>query len=242
MIIHTLSGVMDANKQQAAKKAVGIHAAQLVEDGMRVGLGTGSTTAFAIKELGRRIREEGLQMVGTPTSFAAERLGREMGIPLVSLDAINHLDIALDGADEVDPVLNLIKGRGAAHTREKVVAGLADTFVALVDASKLTDQLGSRKPVPVEVLPMAVTPVMRSLEALGAVPAIRMGKQKDGPVVTDQGFWVVDAQFAGIEDPQALDHAIKGLTGVLDHGLFIGMTARVLVAEADGSVQTLYGS
>lgn len=242
MITHTLSGVMDANKQQAAKKAVGIHAAQLVDNGMRVGLGTGSTTAFAIQELGRRVKEEGLKIVGTPTSFAAERLGREMGIPIVSLDVVDRLDIALDGADEVDGALNLIKGRGAAHTREKVVAALADMFVALVDASKLVDQLGTRKPVPVEVLPMAVTPVMRSLEALGAVPAIRMGKHKDGPVVTDQGFWVVDAQFAGIEAPAALDTAIKGLTGVLDHGLFINMTARVLVAEADGSVRTLHKS
>lgn len=242
MINHTLSGVMDANKQQAAKKAVGIHAAQLVEDGMRVGLGTGSTTAFAIKALGRRIKEEGLQIVGTPTSFAAERLGREMGIPIASLDVVDHLDIALDGADEVDPALNLIKGRGAAHTREKVVAELADRFVALVDASKLVDQLGIRKPVPVEVLPMAVTPVMRALEAMGAVPAIRMGKQKDGPVVTDQGFWVIDAQFAGIDDPVALDARLKGLTGVLDHGLFINMTASVLVAEEDGSVRTMHKS
>ncbi len=242
MIIHTLSGNMDAKSQQSAKKAVGIHAAQLVENGMRVGLGTGSTTAFAIRELGRRISEEGLNIVGTPTSFAAERLGRQMGIPLVSLDMVDSLDIALDGADEVDPALNLIKGRGAAHTREKVVAALADTFVALVDASKLVDKLGSQKPVPVEVLPMAVTPVMRQLHVLGGDPKIRMGLNKDGPVVTDQGFWIVDVQFDGIDNPSALGSAIHSIPGVLDHGLFINMTEKVLVAEEDGSVRTLHQS
>ncbi len=239
MIIHTLSSTMDAQTQQSAKQAVGIHAAQLVENGMRVGLGTGSTTAFAIKELGRRVREEGLNFVGTPTSFAAERLGRQVGISIVSLDVVDKLDIALDGADEVDPALNLIKGRGAAHTREKVVAALADTFVALVDASKLVEQLGSQKPVPVEVLPMAVTPVMRQLHELGADPVIRMGRSKDGPVVTDQGFWIVDAQFDGIPNPAALNQAIHAIPGVLDHGLFIEMTKVVLVAEEDGSVRTL---
>ena len=239
MLTQSLPGVMDANQQQAAKRAVGLHAAKLVEDGMRVGLGTGSTTAFAIQELGRRVREEGLRIVGTPTSFAAERLGREVGIPIVSLDVVDALDIALDGADEVDPALNLIKGRGAAHTREKVVAALAKRFVALVDASKLVDKLGTSKPVPVEVLPMAVTPVMHKLEALGALPQIRMGANKDGPVVTDQGFWVIDAKFEGIEDPAGLGRVIHGIPGVLDHGLFIDMTESVLVAEEDGSVRTM---
>ncbi len=230
---------MDPNKQQSAKEAVGLHAAKLVEDGMRVGLGTGSTTAFAIEELGRRIREENLNIVGSPTSFAAERLGRQVGISIVSLDMVDHLDIALDGADEVDPNLNLIKGRGAAHTREKVVAVLATRFVALVDSSKLVDVLGSKKPVPVEVLPMAITPVMRRLEELGAEPAIRMGVHKDGPVVTDQGFWIVDARFAGISDAKGLGQAIHAIPGVLDHGLFIDIAETVLVAEEDGSVRTL---
>lgn len=239
MNTQTLPGAMDTNTQQSAKAAVGRHAARLVEDGMRVGLGTGSTTAFAIRELGRRVREENLRIVGTPTSFAAERLGREMGIPMVTLDEIEKLDIALDGADEVDPLLNLIKGRGAAHTREKVVAALAARFIALVDASKLVDQLGASKPVPVEVLPMAVSPVMRTLTSLGASPEIRMGQKKDGPVVTDQGFWIVDATFNGISDATALDKAIHAIPGVLDHGLFVGMAESVLVAEMDGSVRTL---
>jgi len=230
---------MNDSQQLAAKKAVGKHAAQLVSDGMRVGLGTGSTTAFAIEELGRRIREEGLNIQGAPTSYAAERLGREVGIPIITLDAVSELDLALDGADEVDPKLNLIKGRGGAHTREKVVAALARRFIALVDASKLVNNLGERRPVPVEVLPMAIGPVTHQLETLGARVELRMSIKKDGPVVTDQGFWIVDAQFEKIEDVAGLDQTIKQLPGVLDHGLFVGMASCALVAEENGSVRTL---
>lgn len=224
-------------EQENAKRAVGEQAAALIEPGMRVGLGTGSTTAYAIKALGRRVREEGLQIVGTPTSFAAERLAREERIPLATLDDLDRLDLAFDGADEVDGALNLIKGRGAAHTREKVVAALSDRFVVLADPSKLVDRLGEKMPVPVEVLPMAVTPVMRALERLGGTPELRMGLRKDGPVVTDQGFWVVDVRFGPIDDPEALDRHLLGLPGVLDHGLFLGLATDVLVGGADGGVR-----
>ena len=231
---------MDLAHQTSAKEAVGIYAAGLVKDGMSVGLGTGSTTAYAIKELGRRIQSENLSLRGVPTSFASERLARQVGIPLASLDEISELDLALDGADEVDPNLNLIKGRGGAHTREKVVAKLARKFIALVDFSKLVDRLGSTKPVPVEVLPMAVTPVMGRLEELGAESVqIRMGIKKDGPVVTDQGFWIVDAYFGSIEVPDHLDASILNIPGVLDHGLFISITEQVLIAEEDGSIRTM---
>lgn len=231
---------MDAAHQHAAKEAVGIHAAGLVQDGMNVGLGTGSTTAYAIQELGRRIKEENLSIRGVPTSFAAERLAREVGIPLVTLDEIQQLDLALDGADEVDPHLNLIKGRGGAHTREKIIAAASSRFVALVDASKMVDVLGSKKPVPVEVLPLAVAPVMRTLAALGGASCeIRMGDKKDGPVVTDQGFWIIDAFFGGIAEPQMLDDRIKSIPGVLDHGLFIDRTEMVLIAEEDGTIRTM---
>ena len=225
--------------QGAAKKAAGEAAAAMAEDGQRIGLGTGSTTAFTIAALGRRVREEGLQIVGTPTSFAAERLGRQYGIPLATLDELDALDIAFDGADEVSPGLDLIKGRGAAHTREKIVASLAARFVVLVDPSKLVERLGTRMPVPVEVLPMAAAPVTRALERLGARPVLRMGKSKDGPVISDQGFWIIDAHFDGIDDPAALDRALLALPGVLDHGLFIGMATDVLVGEPDGTVRVL---
>ncbi len=229
------------NNQEAGKRAVGEAAAQLVTTGMKVGLGTGSTAACLIKALGRRVREEDLRIIGTPTSFAAERLAREEGISLVPLDDIERLDIAFDGADEIDPALNLIKGRGGAHTREKVVEALADLFVVIADASKLVDRLGTSAPVPVEVLPMALGPVMRRLEALGARPELRMAKSKDGPVVSDQGFWIVDAHFeGGIDDLEGLNEALLFTPGVLDHGLFLGMAKRGLIGEDDGSVRQIY--
>lgn len=223
----------------AAKKAAGEAAAALVEDGMRVGLGTGSTTAYAIAALGRRVREEPLNIVGTPTSFAAERQAREHGIPLATLDELDALELAFDGADEVDPQFRLIKGRGGAHTREKIVAALSSRFVVLVDPSKLVAQLGTRMPLPVEVVPMAVAPVSRALQRLGARPEVRMAKQKDGPVVSDQGFWIIDAHFDGINDPQGLDRTLHALPGVLDHGLFLDMATDVLIGEADGTVREM---
>lgn len=220
----------------AAKEAAGRAAADLVEDGMRIGLGTGSTTACALKALGKRIREEGLDVRGVPTSFSAERLARTHGIPLTSLDELDELDLALDGADEVDPALELIKGRGGAHTREKVVAAQARRFVVLADPAKEVDKLGTRMPLPVEVLPMAVAPVMRLLKREGARTEVRMGKLKDGPVVTDQGFWIVDAHFEGIDDPYRLDEVLCKTPGILDHGLFLGMATEVLIGQPDGAV------
>lgn len=223
----------------AVKQAVGVRAAALVEEGMRVGLGTGSTTAFALKELGRRVREDGLRIEGVPTSASAERLARSCGIRIITLDDVPELDIALDGADEVDPDLNLIKGRGAAHTREKVVAALARRFVILADESKLVTRLGEKARVPVEVLPMAVGPVSRSLELLGGEPELRQGREKDGPVVTDQGFWILDVRFSNITDPADLACSIKALPGVLDHGIFPDMADTVVVGYAGADVRLI---
>ncbi len=235
--------------QADAKRAVGEAAAALVEDGMRLGLGTGSTAAVAIEAIGRRVREGGLRVAGVATSFAAERLARRHGVPLLTLDALGldalapgapALDLALDGADEVDPALDLTKGRGGAHTREKVVAALAARFVVLADPSKLVDRLGTRMPVPVEVLPMAAAAVARALRGLGAEPVLREGGRKDGPVVTDQGLWLLDAHFpAGVADAAALADALARIPGVLDHGLFVGLATDVLVGEPGGAVRHL---
>lgn len=222
---------------EAAKQAAGQHAASLVTDGMCLGLGTGSTTAYAFEALGRRIREEGLDVRGVPTSFEAERRARAHGIPLTTLDEDPELDLAFDGADEVDDALRLIKGRGGAHTREKVVAYQAARFVVLVDPSKQVDQLGTNYPVPVEVLPMAVTPVTQTLEKMGATPELRTGDAKDGPVVTDQSFWIIDAHFPeGIAVPAEVDQRLCARPGVLDHGLFLDVATDVLVGHPDGSV------
>lgn len=224
------------------KQAAGEAGAALVENGMRLGLGTGSTTAFALRAIGRRLRSGALTGVtGVPTSFAAERLARAEGIPLTTLDdGSNTLDLALDGADEVDAGLNLIKGRGAAHAREKIVAAEAVRFVILADPSKQVERLGEQAPVPVEVVPMAVGPVVRFLEGEGAEVRLRTGKGKDGPIVTDQGLWVVDAHFdGGIPDPEALAAALSRQPGVLDHGLFLGLATDVLVGQPGGEVEHL---
>ncbi len=225
--------------QKAAKRAVGKHVASMIESGMTLGIGTGSTAALAIEELGIRIREEGLAVKGVATSFASERLAREHGVPLTTLDVSPVLDLAFDGADEVDPHFTLIKGRGAAQTREKIVAAQASEFVVLVDESKMVDRLGTRMPLPVEVVPMAATPVMNVLSSFGATPEIRMGMKKDGPVVSDQGMWVIDAMFDEISDPEHVDRVLLMTPGVVDHGLFLGMATTVLVGKSDGSVDVL---
>ena len=221
--------------QSAAKQSAGETAAQWVKSGMQIGLGTGSTTAYAIRAIGRRVREEGLNVRGVPTSSAAELLAREHGVPLCTLDELTGLlDLALDGADEVSASLDLIKGRGAAHTQEKLVARQARRFVVLIDPSKQVDQLGSKMPVPIEVIPMAASVTLRSLDAMGAKGELRLGLRKDGPVVTDQGFWVIDAKFDGIEDPASLDSALLALPGVLDHGLFVQMATDVIIGTPAG--------
>jgi ribose 5-phosphate isomerase A len=214
------------------KQEVGKAAANRVQSNSIVGLGTGSTTAFALEYIGDRLKKGELtNVVGVPTSFQAEVLAREYGIPLTTLDAIDHIDIAIDGADEVDPKKNLIKGGGAAHTREKIVDALANSFIVVVDSGKLVDKLGSTFLLPVEVIPMAKTPVMRALEKLGGQPTLRMGVKKAGPVVTDQGNLVIDVKFPAIDNPAELEKTINNIPGVLENGLFVGVTDVVLVGE-----------
>ncbi len=214
------------------KEEVGKAAADRVQSNSIVGLGTGSTTAYAIQYLGSRLQQGELEnILGIPTSFQAEVLAKKYGIPLTTLDAADRIDIAIDGADEVDPQKNLIKGGGAAHTREKVVDSLAESFIVVVDSGKLVDKLGSTFKLPVEVIPMAVAPVMRSLEKLGGKPELRMGIKKAGPVVTDQGNLVIDVQYESIDDPASLEVKINNLPGVLENGLFVGVADVILVGE-----------
>ncbi|MDJ0682255.1 MAG: ribose-5-phosphate isomerase RpiA [Xenococcaceae cyanobacterium MO_167.B52] len=221
-----------ADAIKVMKQEVGKAAADRVKSNSIVGLGTGSTTAYAIEYIGDRLSKgEITNIVGVPTSFQAEVLAKKYGIPLTTLDAIDHIDVAIDGADEVDPQKNLIKGGGAAHTREKVVDALANEFVVVVDAGKLTDKLGSTFLLPVEVIPMAITPVMNALIKLGGKPELRMGIKKAGPVVTDQGNLVVDVKFDSIDNPQELEKTINNIPGVLENGLFVGVADLVLVGE-----------
>ena len=214
------------------KQEVGKAAAAKVESNSIVGLGTGSTTAYAIQYIGERLASGELtNIVGVPTSFQAEVLAKKYGIPLTTLDAIDHIDVAIDGADEVDPQKNMIKGGGAAHTREKVVDSLADKFIVVVDSGKLVDKLGSSFLLPVEVIPMAMTPVMRKLEALGGKPELRMGIKKAGPVVTDQGNLVIDVKYTQIDNPEELEAKINNIPGVLENGLFVNLADVIFVGE-----------
>jgi ribose 5-phosphate isomerase A len=215
-----------------AKQEVGKAAVARVQSDSIVGLGTGSTTAYAIQYIGERLKSGDLKnIVGVTTSFQGEVLARKYNIPLTTLDVIDHIDIAIDGADEVDPKKNLIKGGGAAHTQEKIVDSLARFFIVVIDSNKLVDKLGSTCLLPVEVIPKAATPVMRQLEQLGGKPELRMGLRKAGPVITDQGNLVIDVKFKEINDPKTLEVTINNIPGVLENGLFVGITDLVLVGE-----------
>ena len=221
-----------ADPVKLMKQEVGKAAANLVKSGSIVGLGTGSTTAYTIQYLGERLKSGELEdIVGIPTSFQSEVLAKEYGVPLTTLDAVDHIDIAIDGADEVDPHKNLIKGGGAAHTREKVVDYLAKQFIVVVDSGKLVDKLGSVFAVPVEVIPMALTPVTNAIKALGGKPILRMGVKKAGPVITDQGNMVLDVTFDQIEDPVNLEKTLNNIPGVLENGILVNCADIVLVGE-----------
>jgi ribose 5-phosphate isomerase A len=223
---------MSDDPVKVMKQEVGKAAAALVKSDSIVGLGTGSTTAFAIQYIGERLQAGEISNIkGIPTSFQAIVLAKQYGIPLTTLDEVDHIDIAIDGADEVDPQKNLIKGGGAAHTQEKIVDSLANEFVVVVDGGKLVDKLGSTFLLPVEVVPMAVTPVMRAIEKLGGKPQLRMGVKKAGPVITDNGNLVVDVKFDSIDNPAELEKTLNNIPGVLENGIFAGVADRVLIGE-----------
>lgn len=212
------------------KRAAGYHVADMVEDGMVLGLGTGSTVFYMMERLSGRIRE-GLRVSGVPTSFQTAIVAREYGIPLTTLDDNPLLDIAIDGADQVDPALFLIKGRGAAHTREKCVVSAAFRFVVVVNQAKMVPRLTGL--VPVEIIPFALTPVMNQLRGLGGVPKIRNGVQKDGPVITDNGNYIVDCRFDEIQNPEDLEATIDLIPGTVGNGLFTGFREKTTLIVGD---------
>lgn len=222
------------------KHEVAKAAAARVQSGMVVGLGSGSTAALMIEYLGKRLQAGELQNIkGVPTSFQSSVLAEQYGIPLTTLNEVDRIDVAIDGADEVDPNRNLVKGGGAAHTREKLVDGRAEQFIVVVDSSKLVEALGTTFLLPVEVLPEAYRQVMKALEALGGKPELRMAVKKAGPVVTDQGNLVIDVKFDRIDDPASLEKEINNIPGVLENGLFVGMTDLVLVGEVKDGVASV---
>ncbi len=214
------------------KRAAGEAAAALVEDGMRLGLGTGSTVAHFLSALAAR----DLDVAGVPTSEATADRCRELGIGLLEVNAVEELDLCVDGADELDDTLTLTKGGGGALLREKVVATLARRFVVIATEDKLVPRLAERFPLPIEVVPFAVAPVIRTLERRGFAPVVRDG----GAYRTDNGNVVVDARYpGGLEDPAVTDVALTLIPGVVTSGLFVDLADAALLGRADGSVRRL---
>lgn len=229
---------MMSDLQNQMKQAVAEAAVEQFRDGMIVGLGSGSTAALMIQGLGQRLASGQLKdIVGVTTSFQGEVLAAELGIPLLSLNAVDRIDLAIDGADEVDPSFQLIKGGGACHVQEKLVAARADRFIVVVDSTKLVDRLNLGFLLPVEVLPGAWRQVQQQLTGMEGAAELRMAQRKAGPVVTDQGNLVLDVRFnGGIADPVALEREINNIPGVLENGLFVNLADDVLVGEVSDGV------
>jgi ribose 5-phosphate isomerase A len=229
-----------SNAGEALKRLAGIAAAKLVADGMVCGMGTGSTARFFIEEVGRRMREDRLRVTAVPTSFQTRILCQQQGIPLRDAQDCGRIDLAVDGADEVDPQLNVTKGGGAAHTMEKLVASMASQFVVIVDESKLVARLGTTLGIPIEVIVPAIGYVTDVVTRLGGQPRLRMGVNKDGPLVTDNGQLVIDVKFGPEVDLRQVDARLHETPGVLETGLFFDLATKVLVGISDGmTVKTL---
>jgi ribose 5-phosphate isomerase A len=221
-----------------AKEAAGRAAADLVRDGMTVGLGTGSTVLFTLERLAERIRAERLALHGVPTSLDTEHKARALGIPLVALDQVETIDLTIDGADEIDARFDMIKGGGGALLREKVVAALTRREVIVVDRSKVVERLGARFPLPVEVVPFARAAVARRIAGLGAAWTLRMRGAQE-PVLTDNGNEILDCRFpGGIAQPAALERSLDEIPGVVETGLFIGLAHVLVIGSDDGRVET----
>jgi ribose 5-phosphate isomerase A len=218
--------------QDEAKLLVAKRAVEFVDDGMAVGLGTGSTATLFIRELGKRVAQ-GLKIRCVASSDASHQLGLSLGMDVTTLDELPELDVYIDGADEVGPELALIKGGGGALLREKIVASAAKRFIVVVDSTKVVERLG-KFPLPVEVVKMALPLVRPKLEGLGLHPKLRQAKSGGGPYLTDEGNYILDCACGVIDDPEVLAAEIRGIVGVVEHGLFLGMASLVLVAGEDG--------
>lgn len=219
--------------RQRAKVRAALEALELVQSGMTLGLGSGSTASLFVEELGKRLRDGTLHDIhGVPTSKVTHQLANLVGVPLTSLDEHPEVDLTVDGADEVDPDGNLIKGLGGALLREKIVAAASRQLVIVVDASKLVDRLGTQSPLPVEVVQFASHAQLAFFQTLGATPALRLD-QDASLFVSDEGHHIVDLRFKrGIPDPAALEALLLARPGVVETGLFLGFKPRVIVGNA----------
>lgn len=226
---------------EKAKRNAALEAVKNVKDGFVVGLGSGSTAAYAIEELGKRMKNEELHILAVPTSYQAFWLAVKCGIPITTLEEHPTLDMTIDGADQIDKKLNLIKGMGGALAREKVVASASKKLFIVADENKKVEVLGEKShPVPMEVLPFAVPFVIRKISEIGGKPLLREGKGKVGPIITDNANILIDAFFGLIHKPAELDQKLQTITGIVETGLFINMVDTVYLGKRDG-VEKLTG-
>lgn len=219
------------------KRVAGRRAADLVESGMTLGLGTGSTVFFVLERLAERIRDEGLKVRGVPTSLDTEGKAREMGIPLVALDEVESLDLTIDGADEIDGDFNMVKGGGGALLREKVIASISKRVVIVAGPEKAVERLGSTFLLPVEVVPFARSVVDRALQGLDCQPALRVDANGTA-YLTDNGNEILDCRFpAGIADAASCEREVLAIPGVVECGLFIGLAQVLVLGHPDGRAE-----
>jgi ribose 5-phosphate isomerase A len=221
----------NADLIQEAKKNAALEAVKHVKNNSIVGLGSGTTVAFAIEALGERVKKENLKIMGIPSSYQAFQLAVQHGVQITTLDEHPVIDVTIDGADQVTPELYLIKGMGAALAREKIVAAASKYNIIIVDETKRVKVLGeNNQAVPIEVLPFAVSLAKNRISTLGGTPVVREGKGKLGPIITDNGNVIIDANFGLIQNPQELAVKVKMIPGVVETGFFIGLTDMVYIA------------
>ena len=224
---------MNPKQLEDAKKKAAYAAVEHVKNGFTVGLGSGTTAAYAIKALGEKINRENMKVLAVPTSYQAFSLAVQSGIPLTTLEEYPTLDVTIDGADQIDPNLNLIKGMGAALAREKIVASTSKQNIIIADSTKKVITIGQNNhPVPIEILTFAIAPVQRRIDAIGGRPILREGKNKLGPVITDNGNAIIDAFFGTISNPAELEKKLKQIPGIVETGLFINLSDTAYVGTA----------
>lgn len=219
---------------EEAKKNAALEAVKHIKGGLIVGLGSGSTAAYAIQEIGRLIHQKNWKILGVPTSYQAFLLAVDNGISITTLNEHPKLDLTIDGADQVDPDLNLIKGMGGALTKEKIVALASKQNIIVTDETKLTKKLGTNQPVPIEVLPFAIALVESRIKKMKGNPILREGKGKVGPIITDNGNFIVDADFGPIDAPDKLNSELKSIPGLVETGLFINTADTVYIGASKG--------
>ena len=222
--------------KEKAKRTAALEAVKHVRDGFIVGLGSGSTAAYAIAEIGRKIREEEIEVLGIPTSTQAFYLAIRHGIPLTTLDEHPTIDLTIDGADQIDKKLNLIKGMGGALTREKIVALCSKKVVIVADETKLVEKIGENHPIPIEVVPFAVSHVISEINKLGGKPKLRETKGKVGPVITDNGNYILDVAFEQTENLTELNRKLKLIAGVVETGLFLRIAHQAYLGKRNGDL------